>query len=426
FVQNERIVQERPITKAHALREHNAQASLPRRGQSSPRDIPLPPPFPNDGSESFQLWARCYEVIQEARYKDSGVNLDAVLATELPIICKGNHYVLVVMDYFTKYLNLYALANQRATTVAKCLFEDYVSQHGVPQSLHTDQGRQFDSDLVKELCSLLGIHKTQTSYHAMSDGMVERANRTVKDQLAKYLYTKRGEWDDHLKQVEFAYNTSVHSSTKHTPFFLAHGREARLPADFLLGIPPATSRAISGTPNEYVHSMLGRLRSAFTSVADNIQTAGVQQKHYYDRHIRHTAYQPNDLVWVDFPALSRHKLSPKWAGPYKVLSRLDSPTGDMGVTYKVKDLLDSRSKPKVIHYNRLKPYRSAWSPEPSPLLTSPQGERPPLTALSGSRPYGFHDSFVPEPVSVTVMSVHVIGFSHCLPPSICLFWFNPR
>jgi len=105
----------------------------------------------------------------------------------------------------------------------------------------------------------------------------------------------------------------------------------------------------------------------------------------------HKRNQPDDLVWVDLPAMSRHKLSPKWTGPYKVLSRLDSPTGDIGVTYKVKDLLDSRSKPKVIHYNRLKPYHSVWSPDPRPVMTSPHMGRPPLTALSGSRPYVFPD-----------------------------------
>lgn len=54
------------------------------------------------------------------------------------------------MDCFTKYLNLYALPDQRATTVAKGLFEAYISHHGVPQGLHTDQGRQFESDLIKD------------------------------------------------------------------------------------------------------------------------------------------------------------------------------------------------------------------------------------------------------------------------------------
>lgn len=252
--------------------------------------------------------------------------------TELPLTRRGNRYVLVVMDYFTKYLNLYAPPDQRATTVAKCLFEDYISHHGVPQGLHTDQGRQFESDLVKELCSRLGIHKTRASpYHAMSDGMVERANRTIKDQLAKFLYTRGGEWDDHLRKVEFAYNTTVHSSTKYTPFFLVHGRAARLPADLLLGDPPRAANATPGTPSDYASSVLQRLCTAIHSVAHNIEVAGAQQKYYYDRRMKHTAYEPGDLVWVDLPALARQKLSPKWSGPFRVLRRLSSVTNDSGL-----------------------------------------------------------------------------------------------
>ena len=61
-----------------------AAAAAAARVPQKARDVPLPPPFRNDGSESFQLWARRYEVIQEARYRDTGVNLDAVMATELP------------------------------------------------------------------------------------------------------------------------------------------------------------------------------------------------------------------------------------------------------------------------------------------------------------------------------------------------------
>ncbi|KAL2076396.1 hypothetical protein ACEWY4_028006 [Coilia grayii] len=315
--------------------------------------------------------------------------------TELPLSHRGNRYVLVVMDYFTKYMNLYALPDQRATTVAKCLFEDYISRHGVPHSLHTDQGRQFDSDLVKELCAHLGIHKTRTSaYHPMSDGMVERANRSIKDQLAKFLYTKGGEWDDHLRHVEFAYNTSVHASTNHTPFFLNHGREARLPADIILGDLPFCTNATPGSPSEYGTSLRRRLYSAFNMVEDNTAVAGARQKHYYDHHMKHNAYKPGDLVWVNLPALARQKLSPRWTGPFKVLQRFDSHSGEIGVDYKLQDQLDPRAKPKVVHYNRLKPYRSPWPDGSTPTsLENSQGHpavRPQLTALSASRPYAYH------------------------------------
>uniref|UniRef100_A0A9J8B214 Gypsy retrotransposon integrase-like protein 1 n=1 Tax=Cyprinus carpio carpio TaxID=630221 RepID=A0A9J8B214_CYPCA len=95
--------------------------------------------------------------------------------TELPISTKGNRYVLVMMDLYTKFVNLYPLKNQTAVSVAGCIFDHYIPQHGVPEALHSDQGRQFESDLIKHLCNLLSIKKLRTSpYHAQCDGAVER------------------------------------------------------------------------------------------------------------------------------------------------------------------------------------------------------------------------------------------------------------
>lgn len=115
---------------------------------------------------------------------------------ELPVTSKGNRYVLVVEDYFTKFVHLYAITDQKATTVAECLFQNYILQHGVMETLHTDMGRQFESDVVKHLCGMLGLKKTHTTpYNPKSDGMVERFNRTLIDQLAKMLLSCEGEWD---------------------------------------------------------------------------------------------------------------------------------------------------------------------------------------------------------------------------------------
>lgn len=92
---------------------------------------------------------------------------------ELPITSRGNRYVLVVQDYFSKYVNLYAIPDQHSTTLSKCLFKNFICDYGIPEMLHTDQGRQFESDLVKHLCELMGIQKTCTSpYHPQCDGMI--------------------------------------------------------------------------------------------------------------------------------------------------------------------------------------------------------------------------------------------------------------
>ncbi|KAK7895747.1 hypothetical protein WMY93_021072 [Mugilogobius chulae] len=274
---------------------------------------------------------------------------------ELPITSKGNRYVLVAEDYFTKFVNLYAIADQRATTVAECLFNDYVMEHGVMETLHTDMGRQFESEVVRQLCAMLGVKKTHTTpYNPKSDGMVERLNRTLIDQLAKTLLSCQGEWDSFLSQVAFAYNTSVHSSTGFTPYFLTHGREARVPVDVLLG-PVAQSSQGYDSIDDFVLSLRRRLDTAFRQTRDNSVTASDKQRTFYDAKKRHCPYEVGDLVWLHDPTESRRKLAPHWKGPYVIHQRLDR--DDMvGVTYVIGSPFGDEAPLQTIHYDRLRPY----------------------------------------------------------------------
>ena len=77
----------------------------------------------------------------------------------LLVTARGNRYVLVVEDYFTEFVNLYAIADQKAATVAECLLQNYILEHGVMETLHTEMGRQFESDMVKHFCRMLGGKK---------------------------------------------------------------------------------------------------------------------------------------------------------------------------------------------------------------------------------------------------------------------------
>ncbi|KAL7838997.1 hypothetical protein SRHO_G00256550 [Serrasalmus rhombeus] len=277
--------------------------------------------------------------------------------TELPVSPKGNRYVLVLMDLYTKFVNLYPLQTQTAISVARCIFEQYIPQHGVPEALHSDQGRQFESDLVKHLCSLMSIHKLRTSpYHPQCDGIVERYNRTLKGELAKYLFDLGQEWDDHLPQVAMAYNTTVHASTGFTPFFLAHGREAHVPVDTLLNTPDFVSSGSVATPAAYASSLRMRLRKAYESATAFRDRAQERQRKYYDRHLNYSPYAPGDLVLVDDPAHHRNKLAPRWIGPYEILGPVESAENPLPVVFRVRDLARPLNTPKVLHYNRLKPF----------------------------------------------------------------------
>ena len=139
----------------------------------------------------------------------------------LPETQKGNRFIVVVSDYFSKWTEAYAVRQHTAATVAEILVEQFMFRLGIPHQLHSDQGPEFDSALVHEVCKLLRIHKTRTTaYHPQSDGQVERANRTVRSMLTALVNEARDDWDNHLPYILFAYRASVHATTKCTQTFL--------------------------------------------------------------------------------------------------------------------------------------------------------------------------------------------------------------
>ena len=94
-------------------------------------------------------------------------------------------HFLVAEDYFTKWLEAWAIPNQEAKTIAQKLLDETFLHFSLPDRLHSDQGRQFEGTLIEELCKLLQVEKTHTTpYHPQGDGLVERASRTILNMLA--------------------------------------------------------------------------------------------------------------------------------------------------------------------------------------------------------------------------------------------------
>ena len=101
--------------------------------------------------------------------------LAADILGPLPASDSGNKYLLIVADYFTKWTEAFPIQNQEASTVAEKIVNKVVCRFGVPLSIHSDQGRNFESTVFTEMCHFLGIKKTRTTpFHPQSDGMVER------------------------------------------------------------------------------------------------------------------------------------------------------------------------------------------------------------------------------------------------------------
>lgn len=143
--------------------------------------------------------------------------------------CKQS-FVLVIQDYFTKYVEAYPLPDQQAVTVARVLASEWVCRYGAPQTLHSDQGRNFESEVFQEMCKLFGIEKTHTTpFRPQSDGQVERFNATLHKILATTAERCHWDWDLMIPYAVMAYRATKHSATGFTPNFMMFGREVREP-----------------------------------------------------------------------------------------------------------------------------------------------------------------------------------------------------
>ncbi|CAH1254301.1 GIN1 [Branchiostoma lanceolatum] len=297
-------------------------------------------------------------------YPNKRIAIDIV--GPLPKTSLGNKYVLVLSDYFSKWVEVFPMADETAATVARVIFEGWVCVHGPPERIHTDQGRNFESTLLAELCKFMRVGKTRTTpYHPQSDGMVERFNRTLGNILRAYVSEDQRDWDTHLPMVKFAFNTSEHATTKFTPYFVMHGREARLPVELLFGTHSSSAVPVQ----EYVRDMVDKFQTIFKLVADNTKQAHRRQKDLFDKKVHGDPFQEGDKVLLAKKALRKgltRKLMRKFEGPYTVVERVG------GNAYRIRK--PRAANTKVVHFENMLPYREREE-DPDYLPPLPQRAR---------------------------------------------------
>ena len=266
---------------------------------------------------------------------------------ELPETPRGNKYIVVIGDYFTKWTEALPIPNMEACTVAKVLVENVLCRFGIPQVIHSDQGRQFESNLFQEMCKLLGIHKTRTTpYHPQSDGMVERFNRTLAAMLSAYVSENHRDWDEQLPYVTMAYRSTEHETTGMSPNMLMFGREVSTPLDLVYELPNL-SKPIPN--NQWVWELRDRIERSHALVRQYTQQAMHRQKRNRDSRTSFETFKIGDQVFVHFPVKkvgTSAKLTPFWRGPFKVTGKLSE------VLYKVN--CGRNNAEQIIHCDRIK------------------------------------------------------------------------
>ena len=233
-----------------------------------------------------------------------------------PTSTKGNRYIISLTDVLSKFVITKAVKDCSASTAVQFLINDVILKYGTPTGILTDNGTHFTSQLTNKLFESLGVtHLYSTTYHPQTNGQIERFNVTMDGKIAALCNERRTNWDEVLPFVTFNYNTSIHATTKQTPFEMMHGRRAALPFD--------QQNAIISLVQDPQHSEKIRnyLEKLVAEARNNIIKNQQQYKTRYDLNRQNFKLKLNDLVLVKTKNV-RNKFDIRYEGPFRIIKQL--------------------------------------------------------------------------------------------------------
>uniref|UniRef100_A0A096LYT1 Gypsy retrotransposon integrase-like protein 1 n=1 Tax=Poecilia formosa TaxID=48698 RepID=A0A096LYT1_POEFO len=247
-------------------------------------------------------------------------------------------YAIVFTDYYSKWPEV-AFSSTVTTDVIRFL-ATVLSREGNPMYLVSDNGCQFTSHAFSTFLQ----HLKSSVYYPKANGVVKRFNRVLKECI-QTCERSHSSWKQmYIEVFSFTFNSTPHLSTGYSPYFLAHGREPRLPANVHISSPK-----VSDCPQNYGSELATRMDAAFETVLLHHEEQKQKREYYYNKDTQFRPYACGDLVWIDDPTTQRQKLSPNWTGPFKVVS-----VDEKGLLYKLVDVKYPQAATRVIHYDRLK------------------------------------------------------------------------
>jgi len=273
----------------------------------------------------------------------------------LPRTLRGNRYIVVAVDYLTKYPEAKALPLADALNIAPFIYEEIICRHGIPTELTSDRGTEFINELMQLMTQHFGIRHIQTTaYHPQGNGLTERTNQTIKNTLAKAVQSQGGDWDLYLPSALFALRTMKQETTKFTPFELTYGRKALQPVDQVMGNNTPKGGTWEQQIDHRATKEIEGLRDLRNKAKEFIAVAQERQKKNYDKeHKEVTPLKIGDQVLLYRNIVESSwsaKLDPKWEGPYYIASI-------KGTTFRLRRSTGT-ILPYTVHRNRLKKYHA--------------------------------------------------------------------
>ena len=242
-----------------------------------------------------------------------------------------NKYVLTMMDMYSRYVEAVPLTAATSEEVARGLFHGWISRHGCPETILSDQGTHFTSKMMRRLHGILGIDKlTSAAYHPQTNGRLERFHRSFSPMLLSLLKDEKRHkyWDQYVQHVVFVINTTQAEAHERTPFEVARGFVPTLPSDVLWG----TANAVLNFSADFHVNLPLTMRVTRQEVIE------FQKRYDEDRFKREfRKHHPvelkiGDLVMLHRPPITLHdddgrkmegiptKFLLRWSGPHEVIA----------------------------------------------------------------------------------------------------------
>jgi len=298
-----------------------------------------------------------------------------------PRSASGKCYILTISDHLTRYIEACPVPRATSAHAISALLKHIIYRHGFPKIIIADQGPHFDSHEFKSFCTSANIElKFTPPYSPNVNGICEKNNDTIKRTLAKLLHDNDCDWESHLQPTIFAHNSSTHSVTKFSPFFLAHGRHPRFNCDS--SFPTLIAPLEASCPNTRARNVL----EANAIAKNNTENFQSKQKSLFDSTHPQIEFLPDQLVLharLEPSPGHVQKFLPRWKGPYRVISKIGP------ITYKLQDLRPSRRKRNHVfdaNARHLKPFY------PSYLSQAPSETTPKVPVESSSNVCCFQDT----------------------------------
>lgn len=255
--------------------------------------------------------------------------------------------VLVITDHFTKLAHAFHCPDQTAKQVARKLWDNYFCIYGFPERIHSDQGANFESELLATLLQISGVKKSRTTaYHPMGNGTTERFNRTLGGMIRTLPPRAKQAWPQMLHTLTFMYNSTPHETTGFPPFYLMYGRVPRLPVDVLFKSALREDGDVSYP--KYVEGLMKDLKEAMVFAEKHASSEQRRQAKIYNRRAKGAPIEPGDRVLLaNKGERGRRKLADRWEDVVYTVVEGNPKTH----TFKICNPVSGQTK--VVHRNLL-------------------------------------------------------------------------